>query len=578
MIRLPDSLHPLSFMPLVADDGSLHCMALWMFVCGAALVWLVMHQKRNMFIRDSRSESEQARVQLAQLLQHSREALYKYNLKNRRFDYLSPACFNQTGYTDREIRAMSLGEFLKRVHPDDRERVRELASGLVRRQQDWEWIGVVEYRFLHKDGEYRSLSDHLYVGYSPEGDAVEVSGSVREVTQISRLEDSLQILERKLQENQKMASLGLLAGGIAHDFNNLMTVVLSNAELALQEQKASAGAMLNEIKRTTLRAAELANQMLVYTGKTTLEVSRIDLSSVVREMGALLEVSISKKVRIRYSFDTELSHIRGDVSQIRQVAMNLITNASEAIGDQSGVIDVSIRETVLFPGDLEQAYPPDGIIGGRYVLMEVSDTGCGMDDQTVHKIFDPLFTTKVNGRGMGMAALLNAVQRHNGVVEVKSCIGKGTVSRVYFHAEGPDESREAPVRTPSRSGWRGHGTALVADDEEAIRMITTTLLERMGFRVVTAIDGLDAIDRYSEFAEEVTCLLLDINMPNLSGSEAAHRIRDINPEIPILFMSGYSREEVMSRFGQQPRADFVKKPFETTALTEALRSVMESSS
>ena len=421
------------------NDVTLHYMALWMFVCGAALVWLVMHLRRNAFIRKNQSDSEQARMQLTEILQHSREALYKYSLTTGCFQYLSSACISLTGYTDREIRRMSPDEFLARVHPDDRERVVELAETLSRRQKEWEWIGVVDYRFMHQDGEYRSLSDHLHVGYDISGKAAVLRGSVREVTRITRMEDDLQVLERKFQESQKMASLGLLASGIAHDFNNLMTVILGNAELSLLEKGGADGGTLAEIKKTTLRAAELANQMLVYTGKTPLVVSSIDLCSVVQEMGALLDVSISKKVSLEYSFTDGLAHIRGDISQIRQVAMNLITNASEAIGDQSGVIAISIRETVLRPDELEHVYPPSGVMEGRYVLMEVSDTGCGMDEGTVQKIFNPLFTTKVTGRGLGLASLLNAVQRHNGAVEVQSAVGMGTVFRVYFPVEEQEE-------------------------------------------------------------------------------------------------------------------------------------------
>ncbi len=372
-----------------------------------------------------------------------------------------------------------------------------------------------------------------------------------------------------------MASLGLLASGIAHDFNNLMTVVLGNAELALMKQGGSGEGALGEIKRTTLRAAELANQMLVYTGKTTMEVSSIDLRSVVQEMGALLDVSISKKVSIEYSFADEITRFCGDVSQIRQVAMNLITNASEAIGDRSGVIAVSIRETVVRPGEVEQVYPPDNNLDGLYVVLEVSDTGCGMDDQTVQQVFDPLFTTKVTGRGLGLASLLNAVERHKGSVEVQSTIGKGTVFRIYFPVEGREGGATACAGSSEGGRWTGYGTALIADDEESIRMITTALLERVDFQVVTASDGLEVVDRYVEFAEEITILLLDINMPNLSGLEAAQRVRHINPGIPILFMSGYPREDMMEQFSDQPHTAFIKKPFETTDLTEGIRGVME---
>lgn len=562
-------------MPLMYDDVTLHYMALWMFVCGAALVWLVMHLRRNAYIRKNVCDGEDLRVQRKRILQYSREVLYRFDLKTRRFEYLSPACLSLTGYSSDEIGKMSPRELLELVHFDDQEKMFRLMKELGTQSKAREWQGVVEYRCLHRDGQYRSLSDHLHVSYNSFGDAECLTGSVRDVTQIVRLEDSLRILERKFHESQKMAGLGLLASGIAHDFNNLMTVVLGNAELVLMECGGSDGGSLDEIKKTSLRAAELANQMLVYTGKTTLVVSSINLSSVVKEMGALLDVSISKKVNIQYCLADNIPSVRGDVSQIRQVAMNLITNASEAIGDRSGVIAINIHEVTLHPGNVRNVFPPGSVLEGSYVLLEVSDTGDGMDEATLNKIFDPLFTTKVTGRGLGLASLLNAVRRHNGAVEVKSQVGQGTVFQVYFPAEEqPEEVADEEVGEMDRA-WRGYGTALVADDEEAIRSITSILLERLGFRVITAADGLETVDAYTEYAEDITFLLMDINMPRLNGLEATMRIRHINPKVPVLFMSGYPREEVMERFEQQPHTEFIRKPFVSDELTQSIRSVME---
>lgn len=562
-------------MQMMYNDVTLHYMALWMFVCGAALVWLVMHLRRNAHIRRNVYEYEKLQLQLRSILQHSREALYRFDLTEQRFEYLSSACLNLTGYARDELEKMGVDKLLQCVHPDDQEKIFRLTRELQHRSKERKWHGLVEYRFIHRDGQYRFLSDHLYVSYDSFGDAQFLTGSVREVTQIARLEESLRLLERKFHESQKMAGLGLLASGIAHDFNNLMTVVLGNAELALLEKDYTDDSPLNEIKRTALRAAELANQMLVYTGKTTLVVSSINLSSVVREMGALLDVSISKKVKIEYCLSDDIPSIRGDVSQIRQVAMNLITNASEAIGDRAGVIAINIHDRYLRPGEVKDVYPPGSVVDGRYVLLEVSDTGGGMDERTLSKIFDPQFTTKVTGRGLGLASVLNAVQRHNGAVEVKSKRGEGTVFRVYFPIEeqiGHSVTEEAVAGDDT---WRGYGTALIADDETAIRDITSALLGRLGFRVITAADGLESVDLYTEYAEEITFLLMDINMPSLNGLEAVQRIRHINPKVPILFMSGYPRNDVLDRLKQQPHTDFIKKPFESIALKAAIRSVME---
>jgi len=560
------------------NDVKLHYLVLGLLAAGAALIWTVMHLKRNARIRSTACDCETLRDRIRNILQHSREVLFGFDLIRRQFDYLSPSCLSLTGYTAEEIRSMGSEGILQQIHPDDREKTTLLIRQLARNPRERDWLGTIEVRFLHRDGQSRSFSDHMHVVYDSTGRAVYLRGSTRDITRIARLEESLRILEKKFQDSQKMAGLGLLASGIAHDFNNLMTVVLGNAELALLEFGGSDGGSLDEIKKTSLRAAELANQMLVYTGKTTLVLDSINLSSVVREMGSLLDVSISKKVKIEYCLDEQVPLIRGDVSQIRQVAMNLITNASEAIGDRSGIIAISIHATRLRAGSLEQTFPPGGLPAGRYVQLEVSDTGDGMNEEVLQKIFDPLFTTKISGRGLGLASVFNAVQRHNGAVEVRSEVGVGTVFRVYFPIDEQSVSTGSGSEQAAVSEWNGYGTALIADDEEAIRSITSALLERFGFRVLTAADGLETVDLYTENAGDITLLLVDLNMPRLNGVEAVLRIRHINPKVPVLFMSGYPREEVMERFSLQPHTGFIRKPFQSSELRDSLRNVMEGGS
>lgn len=565
----------LAAFPAFYDDVTLSYIALWMFVLGAALLWAVMHLKRNSRIHQTSCDCNVLQDRLRNILQHSRELLFRYDLTRSRFDYLSPSCLSLTGYTADEIRDMELSEMLRHLHSEDQEKMQLLISQLKRKSKEREWLELVDYRFCHRDGQYRSFSDHLHVDYDKAGHPVFVSGSVRDITQIARLEESMRMLEKKFQDSQKMAGLGLLASGIAHDFNNLMTVILGNAELALLECGGSDGGVLDEVKKTALRAAELANQMLVYTGKSTMVTGSLNLGAVVKEMTSLLDVSISKKVSIQYCLSENIPAIRGDISQIRQVAMNLITNASEAIGDRPGVIAISIHGVDLKTGELERTIPPGGLPAGRYVRLEVSDTGSGMSKETMQKIFDPLFTTKITGRGLGLASLLNVVMRHNGAVEVDSELGQGTVFRIYFPADVESEASAAEETQADRGEWRGYGTALVADDEDAIRDIARALLERFGFRVITARDGLETVDLYTENAGDITLLLMDLNMPRLNGLEATMRIRHINPKVPVLFMSGYPRAQVMDRFGRQPHTDFVKKPFQSSELLAGIRNVME---
>ena len=565
----------LAALPVLYNDPIVQYMALWAFVFGAALVWMVMHFRRNAYIRRKVWDCRVLDTRLEDILQHSRDALYSFNLKSGQFDYMSPACFSLTGHVVSELEQAGLSGLLEHVHPEDQGKIFRLIEGLPDPVKEREWNGQLDLRFRHRDGQYRSLSNQVRVSYDASGEALSLSGSVQDISQISHLRDNMRILEREFQDSQKMAGLGLLASGIAHDFNNLMTVVLGNAELALLDCGGSDGGSLDEIKRTTLRAAELATQMLVYTGKATINVDNMDLSSVVQEMGLLLDVSLSKKVKIEYCLADDLPLIRGDVSQIRQVAMNLITNASEAIGDKPGVIAITAHAVQLKPGGLTRVFPPGQVLDGSYVRLEVSDTGAGMNEATLQQIFNPLFTTKVTGRGLGLASLLNAVQRHNGAVEVQSELGKGTVFRVYFPAaeQVPGISKEELLQPDSE--WRGYGTVLIADDEAAMREVTTSFMKRLGFQVVVAVDGHETVELFTRHAEEISVVLMDLNMPRLNGLEATSRIRHISPSVPVLFMSGYPRDQVMERFGQHPYTDFIKKPFRSDSLAVAIRHVME---
>jgi PAS domain S-box-containing protein len=571
--NLPFNLPANASLLFSGDDLTLQYIVLWSFVLGGSLVWTVVHLHRNARIRKTACDSVLLKKRIKTILQHSREVLYGFDFRACRFEYMSPACFTLTGYTVDELETMGFENLLEQVHPEDREKLRSLIKRLSLSPEESDWLGTVEYRFCHRDGQFRFFSDHLSIHYDEAGKPVAAFGSLRDVTQIARLEESLRALEKKFQAGQKMAGLGLLASGIAHDFNNLMTVILGNTELALMERGGSDGGMLDEIKKATLRAADLANQMLVYTGKTELAVNTINLSLVVKEMASLLDVSISKKVKLEYCLDEKPPLIRGDVSQIRQVAMNLITNASEAIGDRPGVIAISTHAVELRAGELESTFPGSSVPPGHYVRLEVSDTGAGMTRETLDKIFNPLFTTKVTGRGLGLAALLNAVERHNGAVTVGSEEGRGTVFRIYFPASDPVDEDAACTDGPAID-WRGWGTALVADDEESIRDIAAILLQRLGFRVLTAADGLEMVNLFTRNAGDITLLLMDLNMPKLNGVEAALRIRHINPKVPLLFMSGYPRDQVMERFGGQAHTEFIKKPFQTAELMEGVRRVM----
>ncbi|MGN6393647.1 MAG: ATP-binding protein [Gemmatimonadales bacterium] len=365
---------------------------------------------------------------------------------------------------------------------------------------------------------------------------------------------------------QKLESIGVLAGGIAHDFNNLLHVVLGNADLARLHLPTESPATehLDEVIRATQRAAELTQQLLAYSGRGSFETRHLDLSDEMREMATLLRTAISKQAALVWDLDAKLPAVVADPTQIRQVVMNLITNASDALGDQPGTIT------------LRTGRARDAQAGGDtddFVYLEVADTGVGMDSDTLQRIFDPFFTTKFTGRGLGLAAVMGIVESHRGHIRIRTSPGEGTGFRILFPAV-PAEEQPSPRHT-SGTYWRGRGTALVVEDEEGVREVVVRMLERLGFRVRTADDGVAALEALEQAATEVTVVLLDLSMPRMGGADCLRHIREHRPSLPVVLMSGYTEQEVATKLinGAGDTTAFLQKPFLPQDLTRAIRRV-----
>jgi PAS domain S-box-containing protein len=388
-------------------------------------------------------------------------------------------------------------------------------------------------------------------------------------------EDEREKLEAQVQHAQKLESLGVLAGGIAHDFNNLLTGILGNADLTLMSltDDSPAYQSVREIKTTAERAADLSRQMLAYSGRGSFLIETIDLNDVVREMGNLLEVSISKRAVLTYELATDLPPVVADTTQIRQVIMNLITNASDALGDADGLVRIRTGVRHCDRAYLGETYLDDQLPDGEYVYLEVEDTGCGMDEATLQKIFDPFFTTKFTGRGLGLAAALGIIRGHRGAVEVKSEAGRGTLFRVFFPMSDQPLKRavaEAPVREARRTG----GTVLLVDDEQAIRDVAGRMLEQAGYTVLRAADGNEAVSLFGDRKDEIGCVLLDLTMPRKGGEETFRELKGIRPDIRVVVSSGYSEQEVAQRFAGEDVAGFVQKPYLYATLVSRVSDAM----
>ncbi len=391
-------------------------------------------------------------------------------------------------------------------------------------------------------------------------------------------------LERQVQHAQKLESLGVLAGGIAHDFNNLLMAILGNADLALDELSPMSPARGNilAIEKASKRAAELAKQMLAYSGKGRFVIEPIDAGKLTEEMAHLLEVSVSKRVVLKYNFSPNLPTFDGDATQIRQIVMNLITNASESIGEKSGVIALSTgamccdRAYLDGVNEVLRAALDDTLPEGVYVYFEVADTGCGMDATTVAKIFDPFFTTKFTGRGLGMSAVLGIVRGHKGAIKIYSEIGKGTTFKILFPANDFDDGGAAQRESDELAvDWRGTGTVLVADDEESVCAVGRQMLERMGFQALTAPDGREALKLFREHSDAITCVLLDLTMPHMDGEETFRELRRICPGITVVLCSGYNEQDAIQRFAGKGLAGFIQKPYNMATLRNKLREVLK---
>jgi len=422
-----------------------------------------------------------------------------------------------------------------------------------------------------------ALFEHYYAPFDtwfeinayPTRDGLAVFG--RDVSEKKRFNE-------RLQQIQKLESLGVLAGGIAHDFNNLLTGIMGNASLVLEDLPPT-GALHDDLQKVldaTQRAATLTRQLLAYAGKGRFMIEPLNLSDVVREISGLIESSVPKTVELRLHIEQRLPSIDGDAAQIQQLVMNLVINGAEAIGDNIGTVVVTTSLKEADQTYLRQSFSSSEISPGEYVLLDVRDTGCGMDEATVARIFDPFFTTKFAGRGLGLAAVLGIVRGHKGALRVYSAPGKGSSFKVLF----PVTRSEAPKRQPAPAGMdlRGSGTILVIDDEEPLRQIASSALTRYGYSVLTAENGPRGVEVLREHAATVSLVLLDMTMPLMSGEETLQRLRAVCPAVPVILCSGYHEVEFEQRFAGQGSAGFIQKPFTAVHLAERVKIALSKTS
>ncbi len=377
--------------------------------------------------------------------------------------------------------------------------------------------------------------------------------------------------EEHFRQAQKLESLGLLAGGVAHDFNNLLVGVLGNASLAQEmlPPEHPAAELLERVVKTGEQAAHLTRQMLAYSGKGKFLVEALSLSKIIPDLNGLIRPSIPKKIAFRVELEEDLPAIEADRGQVQQVFMNLALNASEAIGNREGQITVRTG-TQKVDGRYLRLHPEIATLRpGEYVCLEVRDNGCGMDDATKAKVFDPFFSTKFSGRGLGLAAVSGIVRGHKGAIAVTTAPGRGSSFTVLFPAAGRP-SDEPQVR-PASAGLRGSGVVLVVDDERFVLEMAKRALESRGYTVLMADSGPAAIDVLKRHPGDIALVVLDLSMPNMSGEEALPELRKIRPDVKVLVSSGYSEAETLTLFRGQRVSGFIQKPYTAVGLADGIR-------
>jgi PAS domain S-box-containing protein len=404
-----------------------------------------------------------------------------------------------------------------------------------------------------------------------------IVGVVRDVTAQRQAAEERQALEAQMLKVQKLESLGLLAGGIAHDFNNLLVAILGNADLAAMELPKASPVQedLAAIITASRRASELCRQLLAYAGRGRFVIKRMELSGAVQEISALLGLSLSKQAILQLDLAESPVLVEVDVTQLRQVIMNLITNASEAIGDDRGVIRVTTGAARVDRAYLESCVGVPEIAEGTYAYVEVSDTGVGMSRDTIDKIFDPFFTSKFTGRGLGLAAVLGIVRGHDGAIRVYSEPGEGSSFKVLLPVVGA--AAEATCDDAPALLETGKGAVLVIDDDSSVLHFASRALKRAGYEPITAGSGEEGVERYRAEGTRVVAVLLDMTMPGMDGRATFSELRKLDAGVRVVLSSGFNEQETTSKLAGRGLAGFLPKPYSVQDLMACLREALDES-
>lgn len=484
--------------------------------------------------------------------------------------FANAAMLSMLGYDS--VEEMAQVPLLNHVAPEYREAIRQRIED---RDSGKTVPRFFDYKVLRKDGTTRDVQTQAAAVVI--GDRHMTQTTFRDITDLKRAEEEHRALEAQVQHVQKLESLGLLAGGIAHDFNNILQIILANVNL-MQKSVAdtdSTQPFITNIKKSITRATSLTRQMLAYAGRRSISLKTLDLGGIVQEIVELVHSLIPKRVMLNMNLAGGIPYIEGDAAQVQQVIMNLVLNASEALDEERGGT-VTISTMALYCS--EEYLCKNSVLynapEGEYVCLEVSDTGCGMDEETVSKLCDPFFTTKFTGRGLGMSAVLGIMRAHKGALMIESAPGRGTTIRVLFPVSANILPEAVEQNGETYGGQNDHiGTVLFVDDEPDMLELGALMLAGMGYTVITAGNGFEALEILKARAPEIDCAILDLSMPRMDGAQTMEALREIAPDLRVILMSGYAEREVRSRFAGRQVSAFLEKPFDLQTLARKLQDI-----
>jgi PAS domain S-box-containing protein len=519
---------------------------------------------------------KKSRQRFEEVLTHSRDVLYKRDVATGQYEYISAAAEEMTGYSPEELRDMGIDGVAGLLHPEDRDRFRNFCTGLLGSEEDLPREHVIEYRFRHKDGRYIWLSDSHAVLRDEAGHPTHVIGSNRDIQRFKAMEDERLRMAKRFQQSGKLEAISTLAGGIAHNFNNLLMTILGNAEMARMQlpPESEINPRIEAIQKAGDRAAELSTLMLTYVGQGKMSFDTLDLAILVGEMAQVLKASIPEADQLRVLASDSPTRVSGDPGKIGQVITDIVTNAIEATTEDNRRITLKTGRLLCDTAFFEKRVTYEALPTGEYVYLEIKDNGSGMDGQTLEKVFDPFFTTKFTGRGLGLAAAVGVIRAHRGTIALSSSPRQGTTVTLLFPpAAAPTDTRRARAAGTPPHPEAGN-TVLLVDDEPMVVEVGEMMLEAIGFDIVTARDGIEALEQLKRHRQEISLVILDLTMPRKDGFETFQDMQNIAPEIPVIIATGYTRGQVRQQFGDTPPAAYLKKPFRMDHLADTIRGVL----